>query len=98
MRKVLTSIAVLLLIVTAILLARDASQPAAQLWASFDPNSLVGLQSLVEKQIDPDLWFNRVLPVLTWPAWVFPGGLGLLLILLARPWASRRRRRGVVEA
>jgi hypothetical protein len=52
----------------------------------------------VEKQIDPDLWFEQLLPVLTWPAWVFPGGLGLLLILLARPWASRRRRRGVVEA
>mgnify|MGYP004205355891 FL=1 len=60
-----------------------------QIWASIDPNSLVGFGALVEKQIDPDLWLNVVLPVLQWPAWIVPAVLGVVLVLAARPWRAK---------
>lgn len=98
MRKVLTGIALILLIAAAVLALRDETQQAGALWASINPNSLVGLQSLIENKIDPDLWVDIVLPMLEWPAWVIPGGLGFILLMLARPWTARHRRRGDVDA
>ena len=98
MRKVLTGIALLLLIAAAVLALRDHAEQAGALWASINPNSLVGLQSLIENKIDPDLWVDIVLPMLEWPAWVIPGGLGIILVLLARPWTAGHRRRGDVDA
>ena len=98
MRKVLTGIALLLLIAAAVLALRDHAEQAGALWASINPNSLVGLQSLIENKIDPDLWVDVVLPMLTRPAWVIPGGLGLILVFLARPWLLGRRRPGDIDA
>ncbi len=98
MRKFLAGIAFLLLIAAGVLLVRDHAQQAGALWASINPNSLVGLQSLIENRIDPDLWVDVVLPMLGWPAWVIPGGLGVILLLLARPWTARHRRPGDVDA
>lgn len=98
MRKILTGLGALLLIAALVLAARDAGQQAGALWASINPNSLVGLQSLIENKIDPDLWVDIVLPMLEWPAWVFPAGLGVLLVLVARPGAARRRRKGDADA
>jgi len=98
MRKILTGLAALLLIVAAVLALRDAGQSAGELWASINPNSLVGLGSLIENKIDPDLWVDVVLPMLTRPAWVIPGGLGLILVFLARPWLLGRRRPGDIDA
>ena len=98
MRKVLTGIALLLLIAAAVLALRDHAEQAGALWASINPNSLVGLQSLIENKVDPYLWVDIVLPMLELPAWVIPGGLGIILVLLARPWTAGHRRRGDVDA
>jgi len=98
MRKILTGLAALLLIVAAVLALRDAGQSAGELWASINPNSLVGLGSLIENKIDPDLWVDLVLPMLTRPAWVILGGLGLILVFLARPWLLSRRQPGDMDA
>ncbi len=98
MRRILGGIAALLLIAAAVLLLRNHSQQAGELWASINPNSLVGLGSLIENKVDPDLWVDVLLPMLTWPAWVFPGGLGIILLLLARPWVARHRRPGDIDA
>lgn len=98
MRRILTGLGALLLIAAVVLALRDAGQAAGELWASIDPNSLVGLGALIENRIDPDLWVDVVLPMLTWPAWVIPGGLGVILILLARPWSLRQRQPGDIDA
>lgn len=47
----------------------------AEVWASIDANSLVGLQSFVEKTLDPNpedptLYFDIVLPLLNLPMWL----------------------------
>ena len=55
MRKVLTGIALLLLIAAAVLALRDHAEQAGALWASINPTRLVGLQSLIENKVDPDL-------------------------------------------
>lgn len=98
MRRILTGLGALLLLVAVVLALRNAGQAAGELWASIHPNSLVGLGSLIENRIDPDLWVDVVLPMLTWPAWVVSGGLGAILILLARPWSLRHRQPGDVDA
>lgn len=91
MRRVLLALGVLLLIAAAVLLVRAPGEALGPFWASIDSNSLVGFGALVEKEIDPDLWVDVFLPVLEWPTWVLPGALGLILVLLARPWSKRRR-------
>lgn len=90
LRKMILGLGILLILAALALLVRDAGESAGELWASIDPNTLVGLGSLIENRIDPDLWVDTVLPVLTWWAWVFPAGLGAILVLLARPWTRRK--------
>lgn len=92
MRKVLLVLGAVLLIGAAVLLVRAPGEALGSFWASIDSNSLVGFGALVEKEIDPDLWLDVVLPVLEWPAWVLPGALGLILVLLVRPWSLGRRK------
>ncbi len=94
MRKIVLGLGGLLLATAAVLLVRDAGQSAGELWASIDPNTLVGLGSLIENRIDPDLWVDVVLPMLTWPAWIYPGVAGVILGLAAQP----RRRKQVSDA
>lgn len=92
MRKIVLGLGGLLLAVAAVLAVRDVSEPLGNLWASIDSNSLVGLGSLIENHVDPDLWVDVVLPVLEWPAWLLPAVLGLILVLATRPWKGLRRR------
>jgi len=54
----------------------------AEVWYQWNANSLVGLQSLVEKRLDPNpedptLYFDVVLPILE-----LPFGLAVLVVLL----------------
>ena len=60
-----------------------------ELWFTFDGNSLVGFQALIEKNVAPWLWPDIVLPILRGPAWAIPLVPGFLLFVVAR----RRRRR-----
>lgn len=60
----------------------------AETWASFDRNSLVGLQALVEQRLDPNpedpqFFFGVVLPVLESPTWLV--ALVVLLVMDALP-------------
>lgn len=57
----------------------------AEYWAGFDPNSLVGFQAMIEKNISPELWFQAVLPALTLPAFVLLGVFAALFFFLGRP-------------
>jgi len=92
MRVLLPGLGLLLLAAAAVLLIRDAGQSAGELWASIDANSLVGLGSLIENRIDPDLWVDVVLPALTWPAWLFAAVPGVLALVAGRPWRRWRGR------
>ena len=80
-----------------VLLARSPAESTAELWASIDTNSIVGFGSLIENKVDPDLWTDVVLPVLTWPAWVLPLALAALLILVARPWRLRAMKSASIK-
>ena len=62
------------------------------LWSEFDPVSLGRVAAFVRDRISPPLWDRGVLVVLGWPAWVVVGGLGLILVLLFRARAPKRRR------
>ena len=86
MRRIVLGLGALLLVVALVLLLRDPGGAAGELWAAIDPNSLVGLGSLIENRVDPDLWVDVMLPILTWPAWLFAALPGLVLVLAARPW------------
>ena len=78
----------------------------AETWAELDRNSLVGLQALVEGQLDPNpenpqLFFNVVLPFLESPAWLVV--LVLLLVMDALPimvllCLIRQRRRELTKS
>jgi hypothetical protein len=74
----------------------------AEEWARIDANSLVGLQALVEKRLDPNpddptIYFDYVLPALELPFWL---SLAVLLVALSgigflrRALGERRRQRG----
>jgi hypothetical protein len=86
MRKTLIKLGIALVLAALGLVLWDSSQSIAELWVSIDPNSLVGFGALIEKSVDPDLWTNVMLPLLTEPAWLAPLVPGVLLILAGRPW------------
>ncbi|MBL28983.1 MAG: hypothetical protein CMM50_15690 [Rhodospirillaceae bacterium] len=74
----------------------DQGYAIADAWASIDRNSLVGLQSLVEKSLDPNpddptLYFDVVLPILEFPLWPILAILGFILLVIGT--ATRKRRR-----
>jgi uncharacterized membrane protein YphA (DoxX/SURF4 family) len=88
-RRTLLVIAVVLLVAAAVLLAvglaehGDWAKPTiASVWAGLNANSLVGFGALVEQKIDPDLWFDVLLPLLTWPAWSAPGIVGVIVLAI----------------
>lgn len=64
-----------------------AGRSIGAIWASIHSNSLVGLQSLVEKRLDPDpeaptLYFDYVLPVLETPFWLTVAILAFALAII----------------
>lgn len=65
--------------------------PLGQVWAEIHANSLVGLQTGVEAAW-PWLWREIVLPILLWPVWAAPLGLGFLLRLIGRRPRARANR------
>ena len=86
MRKTLIGLGGALLLAALALVLWDSSQSIAELWVSIDPNSLVGFGALIEKQVDPDLWTDVLLPLLSEPAWLAALVPGVLLMLAGRPW------------
>jgi hypothetical protein len=100
--RTLIVIAVALLVVALVLLAMgliehgDWAKPSiASVWAGLSANSLVGFGALVEQKIDADLWFDVLLPFLTWPAWSPPAIVGA--VVLAIGMLVRRNRRPGAE-
>jgi hypothetical protein len=74
----------------------------AEAWYSVSPNSLVGLQSLVEKRLDPNpeeptIYFDYVLPVLELPIWlclaILAAVIGIIFLITAAVGGNRQRRR-----
>ena len=94
MRKIVLVVGAVLVLVAAVLLVRAPGEALGSLWASIDTNTLVGFGALIEKKVDPDLWSGVILPVLDWPSWIVPLVLGAIMVLAARPWKRRDRRRG----
>ena len=66
------------------LLAFHWGESTGEIWASIDPNSLVGFGSLIENKVNPDLWLDVILPVLQWQAWIPVLALGFLLVLVGQ--------------
>ena len=62
----------------------------AEHWSAYHVNSLVGLNSFIEKQVSPDLWDLAILPAISWPAFVLAGALAAFFFLIS----GRRRRQG----
>jgi hypothetical protein len=58
--------------------------PLGALLYRLHPPFLNTLQAGVQRNLSPALWDQAILPVLEWPAWALPLGLGLLLLLLGR--------------
>ena len=85
MRKNFLILGGILLAVALYLVALHNGQSIGAVWASIDPNSIVGFGSLIENKVSPDLWLDVFLPALQWQAWVIPAVLGGLLVLSARP-------------
>lgn len=96
MRRLIRYLGLLLLAVTVVIIVVNLSgddwlSPSiAEVWASIDANSLVGFGSLVENQIDPDLWVDSILPLLGLPAWSVTALLGVILLLIGS--GGRRKR------
>jgi len=67
-------------------------QPLAlgYLWFSIDAGSLNLVQAVVQRYLHPVLWDPAIVWLLRWPAWLFFGLIGGLLMLATR---GRRRRR-----
>ncbi len=89
MRKTPVILGGLLVAIAVYLMALHWGRSSGEIWASIDPNSIVGFGSLIENKVDPDLWLDVILPVLQWQAWTLPLGLGLVLIVAGRPWKDR---------
>ena len=85
-RFITTSLFVIITVVLAILYT---SLSIGDLWAMIDANSLVGLQALIEKDVDPDLWLEVGLPVLGCPLWIVTAFISALLLLVRRRRRSR---------
>ena len=85
-RFITTSLFVIITVVLAILFT---SLSIGGLWAMIDANSLVGLQALIEKDVDPDLWLDVGLPVLGCPLWIVTAAVSAVLLLVRRRRKSR---------
>lgn len=98
MRRIVFGLGALLVIIAAslvvaqllALIAGTAATPIspATLWAGVSPNSMAGLQGFVERSAGSVAW-TPIHWLLSLPAWLPLGLLGILLLL-----AGRRRGRG----
>ena len=55
----------------------------AEYWASFHRDSLIGLNSFVEKSLSPGIWDLALLPALSWPAFILAAVLAFVFSLFA---------------
>ncbi|MEM7120995.1 MAG: hypothetical protein AAF563_06960 [Pseudomonadota bacterium] len=96
MRRFIRYLGLLLLAVAVAIIVANLFQDGwlspsiAEVWASIDANSLVGFGSLVENEIDPDLWVDSILPLLGLPVWSLPAFFGVIFVLIGS--GGRRRR------
>ena len=86
LRFITTSLFVVVTVVLAIL---HTSFSIGELWVMIDANSLVGLQALIEKNVDPDLWLDVALPALGSPLWAVTAIVSVLFLLVRRRRKSR---------
>lgn len=70
-------------------LTMEGPQGLGSLWFALHPNSLVGFQAFVEKQIAPALW-PPLQGLLTLPGWLLFLIPGALLAALCRPRGQRK--------
>ncbi len=82
----------LFVIITLALMILFSATTIGDLWAMIHANSLVGLQALIEKNVDPDLWLHVILPVLKCPLWIITLVVSVLLLLTGRRRESRYSR------
>jgi hypothetical protein len=65
---------------------------AGQLWYDLSPGSINLVQAVIQRYLLPSLWDHVLLPVLLVPAWLVLGLPGILLVILCRKRAKRRRQ------
>ena len=65
------------------------TQPIGAMWYALSPMSLIRAQAWVQAYIDPAVWSRGVFPLLTMPAWVPAGFLGVVFLLVTRRGARR---------
>ncbi len=75
-----------------------AGRSIAEIWYQINANSLVGLQSLIEKRLDPNpedptLYFDYVLPVLNLSLWLVVAVLCAVLAIVCFAVGARARKR-----
>jgi hypothetical protein len=65
----------------------------ADFWARLDPPTWSLMQTIGQEYLPPVLWDPGLATILRWPAVVVLGLFGLLLIVVFRKRASKRRQR-----
>ncbi|MGE0093022.1 MAG: hypothetical protein AB7M05_13610 [Alphaproteobacteria bacterium] len=60
------------------------TQPIGAMWFALSPGSLMRAQAWVSAFIDPAVWSRGIFPLLTMPAWVPTGFLGVVFLLVTR--------------
>ena len=65
------------------------TQPIGAMWYVLSPGSLIRAQAWVQAFIDPAVWNRGIFPLLTMPAWVPTGFLGVVFLLVTRRRAHR---------
>lgn len=65
------------------------TQPIGAMWYALSPDSLIDTQAAVQAYIHPAAWRLGVFPLLTMPAWLPSGFLGVVLLLATRRRALR---------
>lgn len=99
-RLILTAALIGNLVIAGVLFGVLGNQSVAEVWYRVDANSLVGLQALVEKRLDPNpddptLYFDVVLPLIETPVWL--AALVVLSVLDLVPLALIRMPRRVAR-
>jgi hypothetical protein len=65
------------------------TQPIGALWFAASPGSLIRAQAWVQSFVGHAVWDKGIFPLLTMPAWLPSGFLGVVLLLVTR---KRTRR------
>lgn len=105
MRSAVSVLGAILLAAAFVLAGYDATRSIAErmiqvtklgdVWSAIHRNSLLLLQPAIERHVEPWtgdwLWDPVMLTLLTSPAWLVPGLIGLILFLLGRKRAPPPR-------